>query len=154
MKVEYINPFIEAIDDTFKTMCSITVERNGDLKISKPGMASTYDLVGVIGLSGAVKGAVMMTMEPAVGRKVVMKFLDDTTVTDSDLMDAFGEILNIISGAAASKLGKVKLALPTVITGKNPEIYSPPSSPWVIIPMKFPEGGEFDVKVAIEESGG
>jgi CheY-specific phosphatase CheX len=67
-------------------------------------------------------------------------------------MDAIGEILNIIAGAAAAKLeGNVDLALPTVMVGKGQQVYSKHSSPWVIIPMKFPNGGKFNIEVTMEE---
>ena len=152
MKIEYINPFIQAAEETFRTMCGVDVERDGQLTIRKTGLSPAYNLIGIIGLSGAVKGAVLMTMGNETGRQAVMKFLGENTITETDLSDAFGELLNIISGAAAAQLGKVHLAIPTVMTGENQKIHSLPSSPWVIIPMKFPEWGKFNIEVAMEET--
>jgi len=152
MKIEYINPFIQATEDTFRTMCGVEVERDGQLTARKNGLSSAYNMIGVIGLSGAVKGAVLMTMDTVTSRKAIMKFLGDETVSDMDLSDGFGELLNIISGAAAAKLGTVHLAIPTVMTGDNQKIHSLPSSPWIIIPMKFPEWGKFNIEVAMEEA--
>ncbi|OGV33791.1 MAG: hypothetical protein A2020_11735 [Lentisphaerae bacterium GWF2_45_14] len=151
MKIEYINPFIQAAEDTFKAMCSVDVERDGELTVRKAGLSPAYGLIGVIGLSGSVKGAVLMTMDVGTGRKVIMKFLGETMITEADLFDGFGELLNIISGAAAAKLGKVHLAIPAVMTGENQKIHSVQCSPWVIIPMRFPEWGKFNLEVAMEE---
>ncbi len=152
MKIEYINPFIEATEETFDTMCGVKVERDGKLEARQAGLSPTYDLVCSIGLSGAVKGAVLMTMDIQVGRKAVKSFLGESLITDNDLTDGFGEILNIISGAAAAKLGKVTLSLPTVIIGKDQKVHSLQLSPWLIIPMKFPEWGKFNIEVAMEET--
>lgn len=151
MKIEYINPFIEATEQTYQTMCGVEVLRDGDLRLLKKGMNPDYDLICTIGLSDAVKGAVLMTMAAATGRKVVKQFLGESTITDSDLTDGFGEILNIIAGAASAKLGRVQLSTPTVILGKNLEVYSCQGSPWIIIPMKFPDWGKFNIEVAMEE---
>lgn len=152
MKIEYINPFIEGAHETFSTMCNVKAERAGELKLVKKGIAPAFDLIGIIGLSGIIRGAVLMTMPPDLGRKLVKNFLSEDDITDADLMDGFGEILNIISGAAAAKLGKVKLALPAILIGKQPEIYSKQTSPWVVIPMKFADwDGVFNIEVAVDE---
>jgi chemotaxis protein CheX len=135
-------------------MCGTTPVRNGKLELKTSGFISAYDLIGIIGLSGELKGAVMMTMNIDVGKKAVGAFLMEDTVEDqAELMDGYGEILNIIAGAAAAKLEgmKVNLALPTVVTGKNQQIHAKEGTPWIIIPMKFPEWGKFNIEVSMEE---
>jgi len=154
MKTEHINPFIDATVHTFKSMCSVAPVRDGKLELKENGFMSTYDLVGVIGLSGSVKGAVLMTMSLETGKKAVGAFLmEEIKEPNADLMDGFGEILNIIAGAAAAKLDgqKVNLAIPTVMIGSNQQIHAKHGSPWVIIPMSFPEWGKFNIEVSMEE---
>lgn len=154
MKKEYINPFIEATVHTFKTMCRVTPTRDGNLELKNSGFMSAYELLGIIGLSGNVKGAIIMTMDLDVGYKAVGAFLmEEIKELNADLMDGYGEILNIIAGAAAAKLHglKVNLAIPTVLTGKEQQIRAKQGSPWIVIPMKFPEWGKFNIEVSMEE---
>lgn len=155
MKIEYVNPFVDATVHTFKSMCGTEPERSGKLELRESGFIATYDMVGVIGLSGGVKGAVLMTMSVDVARKAVGAFLmEEITEVNNDLMDGFGEILNIIAGAAAAKLEgmHINLALPTVVMGQNQQMHAKQGSPWVIIPMKFPGWGNFSLEVSMEEA--
>jgi len=153
MKSEYINPFVDATVETFGTMCNVEPSRDGKLEI-KSGVFETYDLLGVVGLSGNVCGAVLMAMPVETGLKAVSAFLgEEINDANADLMDGFGEILNIIAGAAAAKLGKykIRLALPTVLMGKDQLLSGKQISPWIIIPMVFPEWGKFNIEISIEE---
>ena len=98
VKSEHINPFVEATVETFETMCGAKPRRDGDLAIRK-GVINTYDLLGVLGLSGKVKGAVLLSMPIDVGQKMISAFTaEDVEEIDADFMDAYGEILNIICG--------------------------------------------------------
>ena len=154
MKSEHVNPFIKATISTFETMCDVVPERAGDLAI-RSGMMSTYDLLGVIGLSGAVKGAVLLTMPIDVGLHCISSFVgEELKEVDAEFMDAYGEILNIIAGAAAANLEgyNVNLALPTVLIGQGQQVSSKEASPWVVIPMAFPQWGKFNIEVSMEES--
>ena len=153
MKIEYVNPFIEATVSTYQMMCGLEPVRDGNLELKTEGFIDNYDLIGVIGLSGSVRGAVLMTMEVKTGCDIVGSFLgEEVDGVCADLMDGFGEIINIIAGAAAAKLdGRVDLALPTVVVGKGQQIHAKHSTPWVIIPMKFPNGGKFNIEISMEE---
>jgi len=161
MRSELINPFIEATVSTFETMCRLKPVRSGNLQI-RDGMITTYDFVGILGLSGSVKGAVVMSMPVELGKVVIGKFVGEAiNEVNADLMDGFGEILNIIAGAAAAKIDalhptselekKITLALPTVVIGKDQQLSCNKDKPWVIIPMVFKDLGAFDIEVAMEE---
>ena len=155
MKSQHINPFIEATISTFETMCGLKPFRSGKLQV-RGGMIFTYDFIGILGLSGQIRGAVIMTMPIPVGMRIVSEFVGETiTDTNSDLMDGFGEILNIIAGAAAAKIHdyKISLALPTVMIGKDQQMHANQHKPWVIIPMSFPDDiGNFNIEVAMKET--
>lgn len=154
MKSEFVNPFIEATVETFETMCGVTPVRDGDLRLQK-GVFEAYDLVCVVGLSGKVRGAVLLTLPVEVGMKVSGAFLgEEITELNEDLLDAIGELLNIVAGAAAAKLEgyDVRIALPTVLVGKDQMMGGKESSPWVVIPMRFPEYGKFTIEISMEEA--
>lgn len=155
MKIEHVNPFVNATVDTLKTMCNVDAKRNGDLKLTKDGLVEANDIIGVIGLTGGLKGAVLMTMAVEVGQKMIGAFLmEEVNEINADLLDGFGEIINIIAGQAAGQLEgyNVKLAIPTVMVGKNQQIHAKQSNPWVIIPMKISDWGEFKIEVNMEEA--
>lgn len=155
MKIEHVNPFIEATVYTFKSMCGVEPVRDGKLELKESGFIGTYDLLGVIGLTGGVRGAVIMTMNVDVGLKAVGAFLgEEIKEPNVELMDGYGEILNIIAGSAAGRLEgmHVNLALPTVMIGKSQQIHAKLGSPWIIIPMSFPNWGKFNIEVSMEES--
>ena len=58
-----------------------------------------------------------------------------------------------VAGAAAAKLAdfKIGLGLPTVLAGKEHQMFSDINSPWIIIPMQTDNGGEFQVAITMEE---
>jgi len=151
MKVANINPFIEAVESTFKSLCDIDVERVGELSVNVHEFKSSNEVFSVITLSGAANGSVVMVMGNSVARHVVRAFLGETTVTDEDLMDGFGEILNMIVGGATSKLPDVRVSAPRISLGRLSSVYSSTDSPWVVIPMKFPEWGPFSVEVSFKD---
>ena len=153
MKSEHVNPFVDGTINTFEMMCGVVPKRNGKLSVLS-GMIETFDLIGVIGLSGSIKGACLLTMPVDTGMKCVTSFLgEEVQEVNADLLDAYGELLNIIAGAAAAKLTgmRVNLALPTVLIGKDQHLSSKSKAPWVVIPMKFDDWGEFNIEVSMEE---
>ncbi|MCJ8329430.1 MAG: chemotaxis protein CheX [Lentisphaeria bacterium] len=153
MKSEHVNPFIDGTISTFETMCEIKPKRNGKLYLKK-GLNTTFDLIGILGLSGTLKGACILSMPTETGMQCVSRFIgEEISEVNSELLDGFGEILNIIAGAAAAKLeGNVALALPTVVVGKEQRVHAKEVSPYVVIPMRFDDWGEFNIEVSMEEA--
>ncbi len=153
MKSVFINPFIDATVTTFDTMCGLKALRNGNLTLEQ-GVFDTFDLLSIVGLSGKVRGAVLLTMPEEVGLSAVSAFLgEELSEVNAELLDALGELVNIIAGAAAAKLEdyEIKLSLPTVLVGRNQAMSGNEQVPWVVIPMRFPEHGEFSIEVSMEE---
>ena len=114
----------------------------------------TYDAIATMGLSGTVKGAVMITMPVDVACMITSEFIGEQVVElCSDLTDGLGEILNIVAGAAAAKLPdlKIKISLPTVLIGEHPMLAGNQEIPWISIPMCFSDGSKFNIKVSMEE---
>ncbi|MEM2915505.1 MAG: chemotaxis protein CheX [Candidatus Bathyarchaeia archaeon] len=154
MKQEHINPFIEATVSTFETMCNISISRDGNLRL-RQGIFPTYDLVGIIGLSGLIKGAIILAMPPETGFKIIGAFVGTPFDTiNTEFMDAYGEILNIIAGSAAGKLEnfRIKISLPTVLLGKDQKINSKGDIPWIVIPLKTSENDKLCLEVSMQPS--
>ena len=122
MKAEYVNPFITSTSEVFKTMVGIEPER-GNLYL-KADEKLPYDISGIIGLAGQASGFVVISMTEKLAFKVLENFLGEVkTEMDEDVMDAIGEILNMIAGGAKqifSKKGiRFKISIPNVVVGKN-----------------------------------
>jgi CheY-specific phosphatase CheX len=154
MNIQHVNPFIAATITTSQTMCGVKPQRAGELQLKKNGFMDVEEIVGMIGLGGGIRGAVLLSMTVETAKKFVGGFLMGEIPDDeNELTDGFGEIVNIIAGAAAADLAQynIKLALPTVMMGQNKRIFAKESAPWVVIPMKFPEWGNFTLEVSITE---
>ena len=151
---QYIQPFIDVCKNVFKEFVGI------ELTPGRPYFAETealkeWDISAVIGLTGEAWGAVVISMK----KKLVIKVTDMLTNTkhrdiDDDVIDAIGEIVNIIAGNAKKGLEKdfhLIISLPTIIEGKNHSIKWPHSHTRIIcIPFRFLENDYFNLSVAIE----
>ena len=153
MKAEYINAFIEATLETFQSMCSLSFKRTGTIKRVGGEIVEVDDLMAICGLSGDVKGAVMLTTPLQTGMKLVGAFLmEELTVVNCDLMDGWGEIVNIIAGAADAKISdlRIDLSLPSVLLGKSARFYAKAGNPFVVVPMFIPDVGPFSLGISME----
>lgn len=153
MKMEYINPFIDAIYNLFTTMIGIEVQK-GAIGISKD-LSSPYDVTALIGLSGRARGTVSLSFPSDTAMKMVGKMLSvDPAEMDIALTDGVGEIVNIVAGSAKSKLvsddGKpIDLSLPNVIIGEDYIIEYPKETVWIEVPFTS-ELGPFNLRVTFE----
>jgi len=148
--VSFINPFLLSIKETFTTMLSM------DVTALKPELKKfavhSFDVSGVIGLSGEAQGVISLSFQKIVALKVVSALIgDDLKVVGPELIDGIGEMVNIVAGNAKQHLTKYKLSisLPNVIIGKDHRIEVPEGVPTVIIPFdcKF---GKFALEVALK----
>ncbi|MFC1743020.1 chemotaxis protein CheX [Candidatus Riflebacteria bacterium] len=118
--VKLINPFVNAVVDTFSKMLSLATTRE-KLFLDPEGKALKY-FTAQIGLSGEEKkGVVIMTYENEFAYKAAEKFLGMPPDDEEEVMDCLGEIVNIVSGSAKREFSEqgmpMKLALPTVTAG-------------------------------------
>jgi chemotaxis protein CheX len=149
MDVRFINPFIAAINNVFKTML------NTGVTIGKPmlknAVLESADVSGVIGLSGDVQGCVVLSFPRLVARKVAPTFAStDLDIGHPDFADAIGELANMVAGNAKKDFTgyKVSISLPSVITGAGHSVSQSKASPFLIIPCETAMG-PFNVEVAL-----
>jgi len=150
MDVSFVNPFLKATNDTFKTMLNI------EAVMEKPIIKNTgdyhYDVSGVIGLSGEAQGTIAISFSKLTALKVASKMLGfDLKIIGPDLTDAIGEIANIVAGYAKQYFTqyKVSISLPNVIIGSRHTLAAPTASKTVVVPYKC-ELGEFAVEVSLK----
>lgn len=141
MNVDLINPFVTAACDVFRTMLNCELAR-GPLALQCEH-TPVYELSGLIGLSGNCRGMVVLSLgrQTAINAAEVMLGHRPEEL-DGDVIDAIGELANMIAGAAKTRLDKHKLtiSLPTVICGKTQMIAFPSRVQPILIPFDSPLG--------------
>lgn len=153
LKVEYVNPFIESVGDLFDTMLGCEAKR-GDLAAT-PHKPPVQSIVAIIGLSGSVRGNVVMAFPAQTAMQITQTLLGGEIVEmDQTVLDAMAELVNIVAGGAKAKLNEAQdspanLSLPTVIKGRDYRIEHPSWSVWLDIPFESPLGS-FDMCISIE----
>ena len=118
----YAKPFVSATVNTFKTFVEF------DLVVGNPHFSGRtqgfqQDIAAIIGFSGSIRGAVIISMT----KGLVIKLTDKLTgkphsEIDDDAVDAIGEIVNIIAGNIKREVPdgeKIEISLPTVIKGSG-----------------------------------
>jgi chemotaxis protein CheX len=153
MNADFINPFLSATVNVLEMMAFVKpVAGKPFLKKDKK---ASGDISGIIGLTGATKGVIVISLSKDAALKIVGGMLGETlTEMNSDISDAVGEITNMISGDArrvlAEKGHNFEAGLPSVIVGPNHEIESMTTGATVAIPFTV-DGAEFVVETAFEK---
>lgn len=151
MRVEYINPFVKSLVTTFSTMLNCTATR-GALTLKKD-VYPPFEISGVIGLSGKAVGTVVVSLSKEVALKATSTMLMmDATEVDGDVIDAVGEITNMVAGAAKAELAEYELSisLPSVITGRGHEVRFPSNVTPICVPFQT-EWGPLNLEVGLTE---
>ncbi len=150
MDVSFINPFMRATLDTFKTMLN-TDAKPGVPQLKKEKMP-TYDVSGIIGLSGDAKGSITISFPKIMALKVVSVMIGvKLKVIGPELTDGIGEIANIIAGNAKQHLNGLNLSisLPNVVVGKEHTLVTQKDVPTLVIPYTT-EMGNFSIEVTLK----
>ena len=152
MNVEFINPFISSALNVFSTMLGTRLER-GPLSL-KSEQTPVYEVSGLIGLCGRCQGMVVVNVgaETAIGMAAAMLGYRPASV-DGEVMDAVGEVTNMVAGAAKVQLAKYEMSigLPTVIYGSSPSIKFPAATTPIVIPFTS-DLGPVSIEVAFVET--
>ncbi|MCL1927237.1 MAG: chemotaxis protein CheX [Treponema sp.] len=155
---QYIQPFIEVTKSTFKDFVGteLVVDRP---YIQQKDAANEWDISGVIGLSGEARGAVAIGMKSALAIKLTDMLTNAKhSSIDDEVVDAIGEIVNIIAGNAKRGLEeafRLVISLPTIVKGTGHQIQWPHGQARIIsIPFTAFESETFSLSVAIESLKG
>ncbi len=151
MDAKYITPFIQSIQNVFSTMLQLQVQVQ-EPRV-KEGSTCTYDVSGIIGLSGDVAGSVVLSFPTGAAERVVALFTGMELGADSDdFTDAIGELVNMVSGGAKGmfKDRNVSISCPSVVTGKDHKIASPKDVPCIVIPCDT-DCGELAIEIMIDD---
>ena len=149
MDVAYVNPFVTSTIDTFKTMLSLEV---------KPGLPQlrdekkfSYDVSGIIGLSGEAQGSICLSFPKLMALKVVSKLVGaEIKIIGPEVADGIGELANIVAGNAKQHLPSYNLSisLPKVVIGQGHYVASQKGVPTIVVPF-ISAMGNFAMEVSL-----
>jgi chemotaxis protein CheX len=153
---KYIQPFIDVCKNVFKEFIGseLTADRPHFMEANR---VMDWDISAIIGLTGEARGAVVMSMK----KELAVKLTDLLTGTghddlDDEVVDAVGEIVNIIAGNVKKNLEeafKLIISLPTIVQGREHVIkWSHGQARIICIPFAIFEDDVFNLSVAIESA--
>ena len=121
---QFVKPFADVTINTFKNFvgCDLTPKNpfftNDEIDLQS-------DITGVISISGALHGVVTISMKMEIAKKITGKLTHTPPIDidiNTDVVDAIGEITNIIAGNAKQRIpdgDNVLISLPTVVMGQE-----------------------------------
>jgi chemotaxis protein CheX len=154
----YIQPFIKVCTSVFKSFIGEELG-TGRPYFSDKDAVNEWDVSAVIGLTGEARGAVVISMK----KELAIRLTDILSGTahnslDEEVVDAIGEIVNIIAGNVKRELEelfRLVISLPTIVKGKEHSINWPNTQTRVIcIPFSIFGSDTFNLSVAIEAVSG
>ena len=152
MKAEIVNSFISATLDALGTMAGIHPTR-GTPRL-KGAKEQSYDVSGVVGITGQVKGFVVLSFRESAALLVVTGFVGERVGgLDEQVSDAVGELANIVAGGAKRVLSEagyeLTISIPTVVVGRNHVIARPNGVPCFEVPFET-QAGPFCVELCLK----
>ena len=152
MDVKYINPFLQGTGDVLMKMASLVV--TAGKPYAKTGDIAPGDVSGIIGITGDAVGSLAISFTKGCICSIVTGMLGELHLdVNRDVIDAVGELTNMISGAARSRLEKEGMvlyaAIPTVVLGTNHTLKHILNNPSIVIPFQT-DGGIFYVDVCLK----
>lgn len=141
--VNFINPFLEGVINVLSTMADI------EAKAGKPFInkkrTTLGDVSGLINISGSARGTMALSLETGTILKIVNNMLyENYTEIDEQILDAVGELTNMIAGQARGKLSEQGMSFqastPEVVLGKDKKMKHLKKAPILAIPFETPDG--------------
>jgi len=153
---QYIEPFIKVCKNVFTEFVNLNLEAKLPYFMEKDAVTE-WDISAIIGLTGEARGAVVISMKDELAIKLTAILTGKSqNVLYADVVDAVGEIINIIAGNVKQELEeafRLVISLPTIVKGKEHSINWPEGQARVIcIPFSLSETDNFTLSVALESS--
>lgn len=146
MDVKFINPFLNGALEVIRTMAFM--EAVAAKPYLKKDDTARGDVSGIIGITGDATGSLAISFSEDCICGIVGSMLGETcSETTKEVLDAAGELTNMISGVARTNLEKMGLqvyaAIPSVVFGKNHTLRHILNSPSIVIPFSTDKGNFF-----------
>ncbi len=150
MDEHFLTSFAASVEHVCSAMLQLPV--HCDLPALRIHGASAYEVIGTIELRGEVSGVVAIKLPRATAERLVTLFTGKVHGGgDPDLVDAVGELLEMIAGDAKRGLGArtMFLSQPWVEVGADTEEVATPSG--IVVPCHT-DCGSFQIELRLEET--
>ncbi|HOE78714.1 MAG TPA: chemotaxis protein CheX [Smithellaceae bacterium] len=154
MDVKFINPFIYATVEVMETMAF--VKPVAAKPFAKTDEIARGEVSGIIGMTGDALGSLAMSFSESCIIGIVDKMLGEKhTEMNRAVLDAVGELTNMISGSARKRMEKdnlkVSAAIPTIVFGRSHTVRHVVKGPSIVIPFKT-DFGEFVIDISLKSN--
>ena len=122
MKVEFVNPFIQAATEVLESELGGESLR-GELRLHTSAI-TTDEVTAIVGVTGTVRGLVLYSMNEATATAIVSRTMNQEFVEfDALAQSGMGELGNVITGRAGALLSEAgypsNMTPPAVVVGKG-----------------------------------
>lgn len=144
MDVALVNPFIEGTLHILDTTALVKVKPESPFL--KKNTVHSGDISGFLTVEGDLEATVFISFtEKSILGIVSAMFGEEMTEIDEEIVDAVGEICNMVAGHVTTKIGelgkKVKVKFVKVVTGRNEKIlHTEAGSNVLCIPFRTTKG--------------
>jgi len=141
-----------ATGDVFSTMLGVEI-KSGEPYRQPCRPEPANGVIGLIGLTGKWTGTGGVTCTGDLARKISGQFLmSEFNSVDQEVLDAMGEITNMIIGnvknALEEEAGPMGMSIPMVVFGHNFMAGTTHSTDWVVVPFAC-DGERLEVKACL-----
>lgn len=136
MNANLIDPFVDSTLELFGMMlgCELTPGQSHRKRNGVP----TYEINGVIGMSGQAAGIVVVSLSRETAIRTTEAFLGELPDTvNADVLGTICELANMVAGGAKLRMKgmSVSIGLPSVLCGKDCTFEFPSGSTPFVIPF-------------------
>src|SRR5438445_12768664 len=122
MKVEFVNPFIQAATEVLESELGAGSDR-GDLRLQKSSFLRD-EVTALVGVTGTVSGVVLYSMSETTALGIVSRLMKQEFADfDALAQSGIGELGNVITGRAGVLLSEAgypsNMTPPAVVVGKG-----------------------------------
>ncbi len=122
IKLNLFEEIVEGTKEVFSTMLMVELEEG--VPVYENNAVFSSNLTSMIGLGGGIRGMLAVHCPEIVAKNITSGFLGmNVEELDEDVMDAIGEIANMVAGALKTSFHKceidIQLAIPTVVIGSS-----------------------------------
>jgi chemotaxis protein CheX len=152
---QYIQPFVEVSTNVFRDLLHCDIKPDRVYFIGKEAFLD-WDISGLIALTGEVRGLVAISVKYPTASKItsILTGIKENHAT-ADMVDAIGELVNIIAGNVKQKLEdkfRIVISLPRVVHGKAHMVVIPDERTRLLcIPFTIFEGETICLSININE---
>lgn len=156
MKAEFLNPFVKSIVSIIESTVGESPEK-GKVFLRDKYPYKTHDVAIIVGITGALTGQVVITMQEDTAKGIAAVMLMEEKVHELDefAQSALAEMANMITANSTIGLAdagfSTDITPPSVVTGKKMEISCQEHIRTIVIPLKL-SLGDVEANLAVAES--